>query len=249
MTEKKKLFDVSSAALHVMAMFFMLLDHTWSTLTPSQEWMTCVGRMAFPIFAFMIVEGYHHTHNLKKYMLRMLGFALVSEIPFDLMYNGQPIYPYHQNVMWTFLIALIGMWAMDQIRAKGKLWLSIPVCALIVLVCALAGFAGFTDYYGTGVLMVFVFYFFYGRKWWCYVGQLIGMYWLNVEVLGGYYYPITVLGHEFELVQQSIAMLSLIPIWLYRGRQGYHSRPFQYFCYAFYPGHILLLVLIGYLSM
>ncbi len=106
---KKYRFDISSAGLHILAMTFMLLDHMWATVTPGQEWMTCVGRMAFPIFAFMIVEGYFHTHDLKKYLLRMVAFALISEVPFDLMYEGLAFYPYHQNVMWTFLIALGGI--------------------------------------------------------------------------------------------------------------------------------------------
>ena len=63
-------------------------------------------------------------------------------------------------------------------------------------------------------------------------------------VLGGLMYPVQLLGMEFELCQQGLALLALIPIWLYRGRQGYHSKPFQYLCYAFYPVHMLLLVVV-----
>lgn len=84
-------FDISTAALHIIAMLFMLMDHLWATLLPAQEWLTCVGRIAFPIFAFMSVEGYFHTHNFKKYLLRMLVFAVISEIPFDLMYGGNMV--------------------------------------------------------------------------------------------------------------------------------------------------------------
>ena len=244
---KRKWYEVDSAMLHVLAMLLMLSDHTWATLLPGQEWMTCIGRIAFPIFAFMIVEGYHHTHDFRKYIGRMLLFAVISEVPFNFMYNGTAIYPYHQNVMWTFLIALLGMWVMDRVRSRGKLWLTILVSAAVVAGCTLLGFAAFVDYYGIGILTVFVFYFFRGRKWWCYVGQLLAMYWLNVELLGGYYYPVTILGHEFELIQQGFALLALIPIWLYRGRQGYHAKPFQYFCYAFYPVHMAVLVLIAYM--
>ena len=65
-------FDLSAAALHIIAMTFMLMDHLWATLLPAQEWLTCVGRLAFPIFAFMTVEGYFHTHDLRKYLRRML---------------------------------------------------------------------------------------------------------------------------------------------------------------------------------
>ena len=243
-----KLFEFTSFSLHVLAMITMLMDHAWSCLLPNWEWLTCVGRITFPIFAFMTAEGFFHTKNFKKYCGRMLAFALISEIPFDLMYNGTPIYPYHQNVMWTFLIALLGMKVMETVKQKGKLWLTVLVDALVVIVCVLLGFVGFVDYYGTGVALVFVFYFFRGRKWWCYLGQFIGMYYINVELLGGYYYPIEIFGLQIELVQQAIAMLALIPIWLYRGRQGHHSKAFQYFCYAFYPGHILALYLIGWIG-
>ena len=65
-----------------------------------------------------------------------------------------------------------------------------------------------------------------------------------MEVLGGQLYPVSIFGVELELCQQGLALLALVPIWLYRGRQGYHSRPFQYACYAFYPVHMLVLALL-----
>ena len=108
----------------------------------------------------------------------------------------------------------------------------------------LLGFLAMTDYYGAGGLTVLVFYFFRGRKWWCLAGQLAALYWLNVEVLGGLYYEISVFGTTIHLVQQGLALLALIPIWLYRGAQGCHSRSFRMLCYGFYPVHMLLLHLI-----
>ena len=237
-------FDISTAALHIIAMLFMLMDHLWATLLPAKEWLTCAGRVAFPIFAFMAVEGYFHTRSFKKYILRMLLFAVLSEIPFDLMYGGTWFYPVHQNVLWTFLLSLLGVWLMEQVRKKGKTWMYLLVCVLVVLAGLVLGTLCMVDYYGAGVLTVFVFYFLHGRKWWCFLGQLAALYWLNVELLGGLMYPVQLFGMEFELCQQGLALLALIPIWLYRGRQGYHSKPFQYLCYAFYPVHMLLLVVV-----
>ena len=239
-----KNFELTAAVLHIIAMTLMLMDHLWATLLPAKEWLTCAGRVAFPIFAFMAVEGYFHTRSFKNYILRMLLFAVLSEIPFDLMYGGTWFYPVHQNVLWTFLLGLLGVWLMEQVRKKGKIWMYLLVCVLVVPAGLVLGTLCMVDYYGVGVLTVFVFYFLHGRKWWCFLGQLAALYWLNVELLGGLMYPVQLFGMEFELCQQGLALLALIPIWLYRGRQGYHSKPFQYLCYVFYPVHMLLLVVV-----
>lgn len=239
-----KRIEISAAALHIIAMTFMLMDHLWATLLPAQDWLTCIGRIAFPVFAFMTVEGYFHTHNLKKYMLRLLLFALISEIPFDLMYGGTWFYPIHQNVIWTLLMGLLGIHLMETVHKNQKRWLYVLTAFVTVVFEMIFGTLCMVDYYGVGVLTVFVFYFFRGRRWWCLLGQFLALYWLNVELLGGLIYPVQLFGAEFEVCQQGLALLALIPIWLYRGRQGYHSKPFQYVCYAFYPVHMLVLVLV-----
>lgn len=237
-------FDISAAVLHILAMVLMLMDHLWATLLPAQDWLTCAGRVAFPIFAFMSVEGYFHTHNFKKYAQRMLLFAVLSEIPFDLMYGGTWFYPVHQNVIWSLLMGLLGIHLMETVRKKQKPWVYVLVSAGVVAAGGILGTLCMVDYYGVGVLTVFIFYFFRGRKWWCLLGQLLALYWVNVQMLGGLMYPIQLFDMEFELCQQGLALLALLPIWLYRGRQGYHSKPFQYACYAFYPVHMLILVLV-----
>ena len=237
-------FDISAAVLHILAMVLMLMDHLWATLLPAQDWLTCAGRVAFPIFAFMSVEGYFHTHNFKKYAQRMLLFSVLSEIPFDLMYGGTWFYPVHQNVIWTLLMGLLGIHLMETVRKKQKPWVYVLVSAGVVAAGGILGTLCMVDYYGVGVLTVFIFYLFRGRKWWCLLGQLLALYWVNVQMLGGLMYPIQLFGMEFELCQQGLALLALLPIWLYRGRQGYHSKPFQYACYAFYPAHMLVLALL-----
>ena len=77
-----------------------------------------IGRLAFPIFAFMITEGFIHTQNLKKYILRLFLFAVISEIPYNLAAGRSFLYPYSQNVLWTFLIAVIMMWAAEKYALK-----------------------------------------------------------------------------------------------------------------------------------
>lgn len=233
--------EITSAGLHLLAMFFMLLDHMWATVL-SWNWMTCVGRLAFPIFAFMAVEGYFHTRSFRRYLLRLLVFAVVSEIPFNLMYGSSILYPYHQNVIWTFLLSLACIRLIEAAKATGKGWIYIAAAVGATGAGCLLGYLLMPDYYGAGVLTVLTFYFFRGKRWWCLLGQALALYWINVELLQGLFYTVSVFGMELEIAQQGLAVLALIPIWMYRGKQGLHSKAFQYLCYGFYPVHMLVLV-------
>lgn len=241
--EKRK-FDISSVGLHIFAMIFMLMDHMWATVFTNQQWLTSVGRIAFPIFAFMIVEGYSYTSNLKKYVLRLLCFAVITEIPFNLMVGNRLSFYVHQNVLWTFLIG-IGLIHINELaRKKDKLWLTLLTAVGTSMIGYALGYITFVDYNGAGVLTVLAFYFFRGRKWWNYICQFIALYYINVELLQGLFFEVELFGHKFEVVQQGLAVLSLAFIWLYKGRQGKKSKVFQYFCYAFYPVHMIILWLV-----
>lgn len=233
--------NISSFGLHIIAMVFMLCDHLWAMLFPSEEWLTCIGRIAYPIFAFMITEGYTHTNNLRRYIKRIMIWALLSEIPFDLMYGGSIFYPYHQNVLWTFLISLLLITLIDKCRSHFQPVPAIAFSALLVIAGFVLGYAAMVDYNGVGILTVLTFYFFRKQNWKNRLCQFLCLYILNVNLLGGYYYTVWLLGHEVEFVQQGFALLALLPIWLYQGRQGVHNKVFQYFCYAFYPVHMLIL--------
>lgn len=235
--------DISSCGLHILAMVLMFCDHLWATVVPGNDWLTDIGRLAFPIFAFMTVEGYFHTRNLKKYVLRLFVFALISEIPFNLMLGSRIFYPIHQNVLWTFLLG-IAMIRWNEKAKNAPVWRRILRAASSVAVGFLVGTLTMVDYFGAGVLMVLTFYFLRGRKWWQFAGQLIALYYINTEILSGFSYQWELFGRTVWVVRQSFAVLALIPIWLYRGRQGHHSKAFRWLCYGFYPAHMLLLALI-----
>lgn len=242
--KQKRSLETTSASLHILAMAFMLCDHLWGTVISGNDWLTCLGRLAFPIFAFLLVEGYFHTRNLKRYLGRLFLFALLSEIPFNLAIGSRAFYPIHQNVLWSFLISLLLIHWNERANTKGSVFAQIVIgCASILSACII-GILTFVDYNHYGILTVLVFYFFRGRKWWCYLGQLICLWYINMEMMGGLGYEVSLFGKDFFLAQQGFALLALIPIWLYRGKQGHHSKPFQYFCYAFYPAHLLILGLI-----
>ena len=101
-----------------MAMIFMLCDHLWATIIPGNDWLTNIGRLTFPIFAFLTVEGYFHTKDLKKYVKRLLIFALISEIPFNFIMGSSWFYPLHQNVLWTFLLAIWLIHLNEKVKSK-----------------------------------------------------------------------------------------------------------------------------------
>lgn len=241
--KKERIFETTSASLHIMAMAFMLFDHLWGTIVPGQDWLTCIGRLAFPIFAFLIVEGYFHTKDFKKYLKRILLFAILSEIPFNLAMGSRVFYPIHQNVLWSFLISLILIHWNEQTKAES-LWKRMLVGLFSVLAAYFVGLLTFVDYHNAGLLMVLTFYFFHRRKWWDYIGQFLCMWYINVEMLSGFAYQIQLGTNTSFFVRQGFALLALIPIWLYKGNQGYHSKWFQYACYGFYPLHLLILGIV-----
>ena len=230
--------ETTSFALHLMAMLFMLSDHLWATVIPwKADWMTCLGRLAFPIFAFLTVEGFFHTKNLKRYAGRMFLFALLSELPFNLMMSGS------LNVLWCFLLCLGLMHLNEKAKRTGKWWVRLLTAAGTVLLGVVVGMLSMMDYMHYGVLMVLTFYFFRGRRWWHYIGQILCLTYINLEI-GGLSYEIDLFGNTFFFPQQCFALLALIPIWLYSGRQGYHSKTLQIVYYAFYPVHLLILGLL-----
>ena len=232
---EKRRIETTSMSLHIMAMAFMLCDHLWGTIVPGNDWLTCIGRISFPIFAFLIVEGYFHTGNLKKYVCRILLFAILSEIPFNLAMGSRWFYPIHQNVLWSFLIALGLIHWNEKAGAAGKIWMRILIGCVTVLLGYIVGLVTMVDFYHAGIMTVLVFYFFRQRKWWSYAGQAICLWYINTEMLGGFSYELQLFGQTYFLVRQSFALLALIPIWLYRGNQGITVNRFKWFTICFIP--------------
>ena len=228
---------MTAFSLRLIALISMLVDHTYVALLPEQTWMNCIGRLAFPIFAFQLTEGYRHTKDKKKYATRLFLFALLSEIPFDLAAYGEPFFWDHQNIFWTLLIGLLLIWAVDRVFTRWQdssirftAILFIVIASLYVAVCLRV------DYSLFGVLTIFAFYILRSKS-----RITLTLCVLVLNALMGSY-RISVFGIRFPI--QLIATLSMIPICLYDGKQGCHSKAWSWFCYAFYPLHLLILSLL-----
>ena len=117
-----------------------------------------IGRLSFPLFCFLLVEGFYHTGNLCKYVQRMLGFAFLAEIPYDLAIYGKLVKLDGQNVLFTFVIGLLVMWMLTKV----ELW-SIPMYGIVLFGCA-AAYLLRVDYSWYGILLIVVFYVFHDQK-------------------------------------------------------------------------------------
>ena len=223
---------MSSFALHIWAMLLMLCDHLQLTLLPDLPVLRCIGRLAFPLFAFMAVEGYLHTRSLKKYLLRLLMLAVISEIPFDLLVSGSVFDPMHQNVIWTIILGLCCIRSFENISADLKKMLS----AVVIIASLAAAIIASVDYSSAGVLTLLAFYAFRGNTVRCRLMQLLSLAFINLALLGGI---------EFAFPYQALAVLSLPIIWLYDGSQGPHNGFIKAANYLFYPAHMLILALFS----
>ncbi len=199
------------------------------------EFMRYIGRMAFPIYCFLLVEGFLYTRSVIKYALRLLVFAFISEIPFDLALTGTWWNESYSNVFFTLVIGLVAVWAVSYIELfyefwKEKQWDSflgilIVVMAGVLVVAICGGFAELilkTDYGFAGVLAIVVMYLFRKTK----------------EI--GFATAILVLS-AFSSSTEILALLMLFPLMKYDGTRG---KNIKYVFYAFYPVHLLILALI-----
>lgn len=180
-----------------------------------------IGRLGFPIFCFLLIEGFMHTRNVTRYALRLGVFALISEIPFDLAFNGKVVYWGYQNVFFTLLTGLLVMIAYRAVE-KSSLHTALKMILDAAALVAGAWLAEFmnTDYGAIGIVCIMALYIFRKNK----VHQIIA----------------GCLAFLWEVT----APLAFIPIAFYNGKRGLKMK---YFFYAFYPVHLFILYLIAHL--
>lgn len=170
-----------------------------------------IGRLAFPIFCYQIVEGFFHTKNVNKYAERLLIFAIISEVPFDLAVFNTWFYPQYQNVYITLFFGLLAIAAIHKFESEGELWKEVLA---IVLCCGCAEITK-SDYGAYGVVFIILLYLF--RR--------------NIRLQ-------TIVGC-MALLWEVTAPLAFIPIRMYNGERG--NKNWKWFFYIFYPAHLLIL--------
>lgn len=212
----------SGSALKIIAMLSMAIDHCAYYLLDGNTWaygmMRCFGRIAFPVFAFLVVEGFAHTHNRMRYFLSLLLFAVVSEVPWHLLNGADGTH----NVMFTLALGVAALAAFERLREHRVL-----CCCSLLLTAWLAAWLG-TDYEWRGVLMIMVFY-------------LLGMVKNTPVTLRRmmqllFAFPLMI---HYGIIG---ALLACTVIFLYDGTRGFiHGNVAKYGFYAFYPVHLFLL--------
>ena len=220
--KKKQILD--GTMLKIIAMVSMVSDHVGDLFFPGVMWLRMIGRLAMPIFSFCIAEGYAHTRDKKRYLLRMGIFALISEVPFDLAFEGKVGFG-HQNIMLTFFLSILALKIFDLIRGEEPRNIGKTVLGtLAVLVMAGLALLLRADYTIFAVIAVFLFYVLRNRH--PLVRSGVGVAFLALTRTMGYY---------------CTTGFSLIPLLLYNGKRG---RGLKWLFYAFYPGHLLLLFVL-----
>ncbi len=232
MNSMKRYQILDGTMLKMIAMISMVFDHAGDIFLPGVMWPRMIGRLAMPIFSFCIAEGYIHTHDKKNYLLRIGMFALISEIPFDLAFEGR-IGLTHQNIMLTYFLSVIGLMLYDRIRCgNDQAAVHISAGKTVLGVLAVLGIAVLSlllraDYTVFAVISVFLFYVLRWKHPLLRIG--IGVAFLSLTRTIGYY---------------CTTGLSFIPLAMYNGKRG---KGLKMLFYTFYPGHLLLLAAIRYI--
>ena len=230
---------ITANVLKWIAVITMIIDHYALAIyahTPGFVYeyyrlMRYIGRIAFPIYCFLLVEGFFYTSNRKQYILRCFFWGILSEIPFDMATRGSVINLQAQNVFFTLTTGLCTMYGLERLKGMGnvplvlKASVSIEQFQMILSVACIALGAGLAqileiDYHYMGVLLIVLLY--YCKNCTPFIRSLVGA-----------------LAFAFE----KTAPIAFIPIYFYNGERG---RQNKYFFYLIYPIHLAVFGCIRY---
>ena len=222
--DMEKRAGISGSTLKIIAVVSMLTDHTAAVLFGWSElafliMRQIIGRLAFPIYCFLLVEGFEKTSSRRKYAGRLFLFALISEIPFDLAFHRELFYSNYQNVFFTLFLGFLMIWLMDVVekhcrsfvlRMLGQAAVFLAAAALMELL--------YCDYGAHGAIAIALLYLFRKRKLEQIIAGCVAFLW------------------------EITAPVAFIFVAFYNGRRG---MKLKYFFYIFYPAHLLILYLVS----
>lgn len=216
---------MSIFAIKIIACITMCLDHVKYAIPETMGWMTIFfGRIAFPLYAFLAVEGYIHTSNIEKYLKRLTIFAIISQIPFMLFRTLVGEWKM-LNIMFTLLFGLLTIFVFDKL--KKRYYLSIPIIAVLIYMGKYLN----VDYSWYGVVTVFLFYLCRKHKF----IRILSFLFLTFIF---YYKRIFDYFSINNLILYLCVNISTIIMLFYNGKLGKKTK---YFYYWFYPVHMALL--------
>jgi len=219
--------------IKMIALSSMAFDHLGVFLFPGDIFFRIVGRLSFPLFAWAIANGAHFSKNINKYLMRILGLAFISQIPYLLLFKTYGVDKPGLNILFTLALGLFGI---ILIKKSDKLLIRI----MIILLSALFAILMHVDYGAFGVLAIIVFYLFYDKplKSSIFYTLLIVFFYLLPIVVNKYF------GSIFKISEVNIleiySPISLVFIASYSKKLGYDLK---YLFYAFYPLHLFLIYL------
>ena len=223
---------LSNFDLKLIAIITMTIDHIGVVFgTPFYNLLRAVGRLSFPIFAFLLTEGYVHTKSFGKYFFRLLVLAVISEVIYDYVFYGSFIYLEANNIFFTLALGLLTLWLLDKSRTlvkkyfKEKIDLTIILPITYLLIIVVMGLIAELLSFSYGMLGILVISFFYLFK------KNFSLTVLSVSL------STLILGDTM----QYFSLLSLILIYFYNKKLG---KKCKVFFYLYYPLHILVLGVI-----
>ena len=223
--------------IKIIALAAMFFDHFVSVFLPNNELLNLVfrfsGRVAAPVFCFCIAQGFYYTSNIKKYIARLLFFAVISHIPYNLAF-GLSLSPLKAtSVMWPLAMGLIALTAVKSEKINIILKLA------IVAVCCIVSYTA--NWYFVAVLWILGFGIFRGNfkrqvAAFCIVG-FVHLIW-QLRRYGFF--------HETNPQWFQLGIFLTIPLLvMFNGKPGKKSRFMTWFFYLFYPAHLILLFLLN----
>lgn len=224
---------ISQEVLKIIACVTMFIDHFGAAIVPRLPlanlvtiYYICrgIGRIAFPIYCFLLVEGMRHTRNAGKYILRLAIGILLAELPFDFLFDGGFTWA-SQSVMVTLTLGAIMLWCMQ--KTEKKVWR-----ILLILPFAVLAEIAQCDYGGWGIAMIAVFALLEQFPL-----QFVGLLFVSILMPSA---AIAVFG--ISVSAEMAALFAMIPIGLYSGQKLTQSRAVQWAFYLFYPVHMLILL-------